>query len=191
MKITPSKHIIKSGKQIQIREAVSSDSEKMIDCIKSYLKSNLIPLTDEEFNPTIEEHEKWITGFITGKNDLLLIAEIDGQIIGNIDLTANKRLMLKHTVYLGMGIHTNWQSQGIGTILVEKVIEWSNTNPDIELLWLQVFGNNIKGISLYKKFGFIENGRQSGFIKNPDGIYIDNVIMTRKNNKMSVISFWT
>ncbi len=180
MKIKPTNHKTKSGIEIVIREAKPSDSKGFIGCIKSYLKSNFIPLTPEEFNLIIEEQERWISKFINGKNDLLLVAEHSGQIIGDIDLTIYHRSMLSHTGFIGMGIHEDWQNQGIGTILMDKTIEWSDSRAEIEILWLQVFGNNEKGISIYKKYGFIEDGRQKDFIKNLDGEYIDNVITTRR-----------
>jgi RimJ/RimL family protein N-acetyltransferase len=179
MKIKQTNHKTKSGHEIVIREAKTCDAKDMIDCIKSYLKNNCIPLTPEEFNPTVEEHEKWISKFIIGKNDLLLVAEHSGKIIGNIDLTIHHRSMLNHTGYVGMGIHENWQNQGIGTMLMDKVIEWSDRHAEIEILWLQVFGTNEKGIKIYKKMGFVEDGRQKNFLKNNKGEYIDNVIMTR------------
>ena len=180
MKIKPTNQKTKFGNEVVIREAKSSDANGLIDCIKTYLKSNFIPLTPEEFSPTLEEQEEWISNYIYGKNDLLLIAEHKGQIIGNIDLTIHHRKMLNHTGYLGMGIHEDWQNQGIGTILLERLIEWSDIQPEIEILWLQVFGNNEKGIRIYQKNGFVEDGRQKEFIKNMNGVYIDNVIMTRR-----------
>jgi len=180
MKIKPTYHTIKTGNEITIREAETSDSKSLIDCIKSYLKSNLIPLTPEEFNPTIEEHEKWISKFKNGKNDLLLVAELNGQIIGNIDLTIHHRSMLKHTGYVGMGIHEDWQNQSVGTLLLDKLLQWSDSQSEIEILWLQVFGNNYKGIAIYSKKGFIEEGRQKDFIRDNKGNFIDNLIMTRK-----------
>jgi|ERR1035437_1381012 RimJ/RimL family protein N-acetyltransferase len=180
MKLEQTTHTTKSGKEFIIREASVLDSERMIDCIKSYLSSNFIPLKPEEFNPTIEEHEHWIRKFLIGKYDLLLVAVYNDQIIGNIDLTMHHRSMLSHTGHIGMGIHEDWQNQGLGTVLLDKVIEWSDSRSEIEILWLQVFGNNHKGISIYKKKGFIEEGRQKDFIKNSKGEYIDNIIMTRK-----------
>jgi len=180
MKINQTKHTTKLGNEIVIREAKLSDDKGLIDCIKSYLKSSFIPLTPEEFNPTKEEHENWINKFLNGKNNLLLIAEYNGQIIGNIDLTIHHRKMLSHTGFVGMGIHEDWQNQGIGTLLLDRAIEWSDNQTEIELLWLQAFGNNEKGISIYKKKGFIEDGRQKDFIKKLEGEYIDNVIMTRR-----------
>ncbi|WP_066629697.1 GNAT family N-acetyltransferase [Labilibacter marinus] len=178
MKIATSIHKTKQENQITIREAEPEDATQLIECAKSYLKNGFIPLTESEFKPTIKEREEWIKDFINNENSLLLVAESHGTIIGNIDLTAQKRKMLNHTVHVGMGIHQDWQNQGIGALMINTIKEWSTKNPAIEVLWLQTFSNNIGAIHLYKKFGFIENGRQNKFIKTENGEYIDNVIMT-------------
>jgi len=180
MKVASTNHTLKEGTNILIREAKASDSKSFILCVKSYLKSNFIPFGPEEYQLSLDEHQEWIRKFLKSKNDLLLVAEYEGQIIGNIDLSTHNRSMLKHTGIVGMGIHENWQNKGIGTILLDKVIEWSDNNSNVEILWLQVFGNNEGGIKLYKKNGFQEDGRQVNFIKTPSGAYVDNVIMTRK-----------
>lgn len=178
MKIETTTHITKQGHQIEVREARIDDADGLIKCAKSYMKNGFIPLTEEEFNPTVTEHENWIRGFIENENNLLLVVEANGLIIGNIDLTSHKRKMLSHTGFIGMGIHQDWQNQGIGAIMINKTKEWSIKNPNIEILWLQVFSNNEKGIHLYTKSGFIETGRQKNFIKTESNQYIDNVIMT-------------
>jgi L-phenylalanine/L-methionine N-acetyltransferase len=178
MKIEPTIHKTKQGQVFKIREARIEDAEGLIQCTKSYLKDGFIPLTENEFNPTVQEHENWVRGFIEEDNNLLLVVEANGSIIGNIDTTTHKRKMLRHTGFVGMGIHPDWQNQGIGAIMIHKTIEWCIKNPNIEVLWLQVFSNNEKGIHLYKKSGFIESGRQKNFIKTESNVYIDNVIMT-------------
>ena len=183
MKIEPTEITDNLGNKITIREGKISDSESLIECVKSYLKSNLIPLTETEFNEMTVNHKEWIKKFIEGKNDLLLVAEFDGKIIGNIDLMINGRQMLNHTGYVGMGIHENWQSRGIGTKMLKILIEWVDQNSDIEIVWLQAFSNNIKGLNLYSNIGFEETGRQKDFIKTLSGDYIDNVIMTRNKIK--------
>ncbi len=183
MKIEPQEIIDKQGNRILIREGKISDSVELQKCVKSYLKSKLIPLTEAEFNELAKNHEEWIRKFIDGKNDLLLIAEHEGTIVGNIDLMINGRQMLKHTGYIGMGIHEEWQGQGIGTAMFKVIIDWVDQNPDIEILWLQAFSNNKKGLQIYSNMGFEETGRQKGFIKTKFGEYIDNVIMTR--NKLT------
>lgn len=183
MKIEPQEIIDKRGNRIVIREGKISDSKELQKCVKSYLKSNQIPLTEFEFNELAINHEEWIKKFIEGKNDLLLIAEQNGAIIGNVDLMINGRQMLKHTGYIGMGIQEDWQGQGIGTAMFKILIDWVDNNPDIEILWLQAFSNNEKGLRLYSNLGFEETGIQKGFIKTESGEYIDNVIMTRNKQQ--------
>ncbi len=183
MKIEPKEIIDKQGNRIVIREGKVSDSIELQKCVKSYLRSKQIPLTESEFNKLAENHEEWIGRFIDGKNNLLLIAEHNGVIIGNVDLMINGRQMLKHTGYIGMGIHEDWQEQGIGTAIFRVLIDWVDQNPDIEILWLQAFSNNEKGLRMYSNMGFEETGRQKGFIKTESGVYIDNVIMTRNKQQ--------
>lgn len=179
MKIQPTEIIDKRGRRIVIREGRVADSEALQACVRSYLGSKQIPLTALEFVQLAKNHEEWITKFIDGRNDLLLVAEHDGMIVGNIDLMVNSRQMLKHTAYIGMGIHADWQGQGIGTAMLSILIDWVGRNQEIEILWLQAFSTNERGLRLYATMGFEETGRQKGFIKTESGAYVDNVIMTK------------
>ena len=178
MKYPPTEHRTKKGIPITVREAQINDAAPLMQCMQSYLQSGNIPLTNEEFQRTIEAQQQWIRNFIENENDLLLIAEAGQQIIGNIDLTTNKRTMMKHTGYIGMGIHQDWQNQGVGSIFMKELINYSIHNPTLEVLWLQVFDTNEAGKKLYQKMGFEVTGYQKRFFKNADGSYIDNVIMT-------------
>ncbi|WP_421919593.1 GNAT family N-acetyltransferase [Marinifilum sp.] len=179
MKIEASAHLSKSGKEITLREARISDAHSLRKCILSYINGLTIPFTREEFDKSDTEIENWINELNSAPNCLLLIAEYEDRIIGNIDVTSSRRSMLKHTGYISMGVHKNWQNQGIGSLLFRKMINEYERNQEIELLWLQAFGTNLSGLHMYRKFGFNENGRQKKFIKTHDNKYIDNVIMTK------------
>ena len=82
MKVNSTIHKTKHGNQILIREAKISDAKGLIECAKSYMKNGYIPLTEGEFNPTVEEHERWIKSFIENANNLLLVVEAEDVIIG-------------------------------------------------------------------------------------------------------------
>ncbi len=179
MKIKPQIIEDQLGNEITIREGEVSDSESLQACVKSYLKSGLIPLTEAEFGEMTKGHKEWIQKFKNGQNDLLLVAECKGEIIGNVDLMTNGREMLKHVGYIGMGIHADWQGKRLGTSLLKVVLDWADKNAEIESLWLQAFSNNQRGLKLYTNMGFETTGIQRRFIKTISGDYIDNVIMTR------------
>ncbi|MBI9060867.1 MAG: hypothetical protein JEZ14_02685 [Marinilabiliaceae bacterium] len=102
MKINPLPITTKTGKKILIREAKLTDSSSLFECVKSYLNCDQIPLTREEFEEMAVNHTDWIRKFLDGKNDLLLVAEHQGEIIANIDLTVSSRKMLSHVGYIGL-----------------------------------------------------------------------------------------
>jgi ribosomal protein S18 acetylase RimI-like enzyme len=108
---------------------------------------------------------------------MLLVAEVGGRIVGNLDITGGSRNRLRHNGLIGIGVLKQYQSLGLGSILLQAGIRWAKENPYLERLWMQIVDGNKDAISLYKKHGFIEEGRQKNFIKTGDGAYADNIIM--------------
>lgn len=177
-KIEPKNIELKNQKTILIREAKTSDAENLLNCIKAYIpQSEYIPKLEQEIKLTIEQEAKWISSFLTNDNSLLLIAEFENQIIGNIDLTGNQRKIMKHTAVIGMGMLKEWRNSGLGTALLTEAIKWAKRNPVLELIWLQVYTENVLGLNLYRKMGFENNGIIKKFFKHDDK-YFDNLTMT-------------
>ena len=177
-KFEPKQVELKNGKIVLIRQATILDAEKLLNCIKQYVpQSDYIPKYGHEITLNVRQEEDWINSFITNDNSLLLIAEFDNQIIGNIDLTGNRREIMAHTAVIGMGMLVDWQNNGLGTILLSSIIEWAKQNPILELIWLQVYTANVLGMKLYHKMGFQENGVLKNFFKQ-DGSYFDNLTMS-------------
>lgn len=168
---------LKNFKKIKIRSAEISDAENLLETIKKYiLDSEFIPKFYEEIKLTIQQEEEWINSFIEKENSLLLVAEYENKIIGNIDITGNSRIMMEHTGVIGMGMLTEWRNSGLGTELMQNAINWAKENPVLELLWLQVYCENELGISLYRKMNFKENGIIKNYFKR-NGKYYDNLTM--------------
>ena len=172
--------LLKNKKVVTIRQAEIRDTENLLNTINKYIpQSEFIPKLEEEINLTIEQEEEWINYFLTHDNSLLLVAEYENNIIGNIDLTGNRRKVMAHTAVIGMGLLKEWRNIGLGTALITAIIEWSKKNPILELIWLQVYSENELGIGLYHKMGFIESGVVKNFFKHNDG-YFDNLTMVMK-----------
>jgi ribosomal protein S18 acetylase RimI-like enzyme len=175
-------HVIelKNQKLVSIRHVEINDAEKLLNCIKTYIpQSDYIPKFEQEIKLTIEQTKEWINTFLTNENSLLLVAEYDSQIIGNIDLTGNRRKIMEHTAVIGMGMLKEWRNKGLGTALLEETIGWAKQNPILELIWLQVYTENKLGVRIYQKMGFEENGIIKNFFKKGDN-YFDNLTMTMK-----------
>lgn len=169
---------LKNQKTVTIRQAEIDDAESLLNCIKTYVsQSEYIPKLRQEIKLTIKQEKDWINSFLANENSLLLVAEYDNEIIGNIDLTGNRRKIMEHTAVVGMGMLREWRNSGLGTALLKLAIEWAKGNPILELLWLQVYTDNKLGLILYRKMGFEENGIIKNFFKQDDK-YFDNLTMT-------------
>jgi len=78
----------------------------------------------------------------------------------------------KHMGDLGMTVLKSHWGQGIGSALLEFLIDWSKNNPIIRKINLQVKVDNENAIKLYKKFDFKNEGRIERFFLI-DGTFYD------------------
>lgn len=175
-----SEHILKDNSLLTIRQASIDDTEEIRSVVKEYIEeSEFIPYVQGEFDPSLEEERTWIQSF-DAPNSILLLAEINGHIVGNISVNGVNRIMMSHTACIGIGLLKKYRGLGIGSVLFERVIEWAKTNLLIEILWLETYSTNKKGLALYKKYGFSEIGRHPDFVKLSNTEYVDNVTMALK-----------
>ncbi len=169
----------KFDQSILVREAVPQDAEQLLELKLQYLKNtSTIPLFDYEYPNDIVEEEKLIKRYRSQNNSLLLVAAHNNTLVGNIDLTGNTRKKMQHTAVIGMGVHTNYHNQGIGTLLLQHVSDWAQKNEILRLVWLEVYATNTSRIALYKKMGFKETGHIQGFFFENDN-YLDKITMTK------------
>lgn len=176
--ISDSIHItLKNNNTVTIRKATSADAAQILNLIQLYLdNAEYIPINSSDFNKTVEEIEAWIQKLNNANNSVMLVAEHNGKLIGNLDLTGHHRKALQHTAVLGMGVLLEWRNTGLGTALLKKAIDWAKRDTILEILTLDVYTENIVGIALYRKQGFKEVGIVPNFIKDNDRYY-DNMSM--------------
>jgi len=86
---------------------------------------------------------------------------------------------IAHRGTCGFSVAKQWRGKGIGTTLLQTLIEWAGANPLIEKVGLAVFANNEQAIRLYRKLGFVEEGRRPREMKLGPGQYVDDIMMYR------------
>ena len=109
-------------------------------------------------------------------NDLMIIAYTT-EIIGIITITAGIRRKNTHVGTLAIAINTDYCNKGIGKELMSRSIEWFKNNQTLTRLQLFVRTDNLRAISLYKKYNFSIEGemRNDTYI---DGKYYNVYIMS-------------
>jgi RimJ/RimL family protein N-acetyltransferase len=77
---------------------------------------------------------------------------------------------------IGMMVAREWRGRGVGTALVTAAIEWAQAR-GLHKLTLSVFPHNEAAIALYRKFGFVEEGRLIKHIRRDNGELWDLIEM--------------
>ena len=109
----------------------------------------------------------------------MLVACIEGEIVamGGLDLFP-KSPRRRHAGHIGLAVHDNWQSKGVGTALMKALIDVADNWLNLSRLELTVFTDNEPAAKLYKKLGFVVEGTHKKFAFR-DGEYVDVYAMAR------------
>ena len=106
------------------------------------------------------------------KIDGTLVAVAEGVIVGEVMVDPSWMGFGD----LGMMVALDWRGRGVGSALVAAAIEWARAH-GLHKLALGVFPHNHVAIALYRKFGFVEEGRLVRHIRRSDGELWDLIEM--------------
>mgnify|MGYP000978215068 FL=1 len=82
--------------------------------------------------------------------------EVVGQLTLDVFLTRPRR---RHAGTIGMCVRDDCQGQGVGTALMQAVVDLADNWLNLQRLELTVFVDNEPAIRLYQRFGFKVEGR--------------------------------
>jgi putative acetyltransferase len=107
-----------------------------------------------------------------------LVACADQEVVGVISFSQLANPARRHVGQLGMAVHDAWQGKGVGTALMQAVVDLAERWLNVTRLELCVFTNNSAAIALYKKFGFEIEGTHQHYAFR-DGRFVDAYAMAR------------
>lgn len=106
------------------------------------------------------------------------VAEVDGKVVGNIGFEQAQRPRISHSATFGIGVHDDYHGLGIGSKLIQTVIDLADNWLQVKRIHLEVNVDNEKAIACYKKFGFeIEGEFKAASFR--EGKYINTYSMAR------------
>lgn len=171
-------HILKDGQKLILRTAEEGDERGLISLMRTVdSETKFLAREPGEFNVTMEQEREFIRNMNNDENSRFLIAEVDGNIIGNcsVGLVMNKKRYL-HRAAMGIVVRKDCWNRGIGKNLMQECIKWC-IEKDVEQLELEVVTQNNRAISMYKNFGFEIYGSKKHAMKYVDGTYVDEYFM--------------
>ena len=172
--------ILKDGTPLVVREANYNDAifmNLMVAQIVSSTDQVLTSLNEFQNSMTLNAQLTRIKDYSESTGKCLLVAEVDQKLVGTIDFWNGHRKRIEHTGEFGMGVLFDYRNLGVGRCMIEYLLKWAAENPIIEKVKLATFATNKNGLHLFKKMGFVEEGRRIAEIKMDDGKYLDVIEM--------------
>ncbi len=159
--------------EITTRKAEPSDAEAMLKCYTAPLAArNTLQIPYRSLESVREQLTK------SGEGDHVLVAEIEGEVVGVIGLHTSSRPRVNHKGEVGMMVRDDWQGKGVGAAMMRAVIDLADKWLNLTRIELTVFTDNESAIALYRKFGFELEGTLRKYAFR-DGEFVDAYAMAR------------
>lgn len=164
---------LKDGRTVMFKRLTEEDLLQMMEVFNSIIaEGSYFPRN--EGVPDLETARQWYHDH--AKAGLFyLAAKVNGEFVGGATIEP-KRGKESHIAVFGIYLKQSFRNMGIGTRLVQKIIQIARSK-GFEMIELSVFSSNQRALHLYNKFGFEEVGRIKNGIKFSDGTYADEVLM--------------
>ena len=170
-----------SRKPFTVRPATPDDCCAVLELQREVMKE-----TEEYFVRTVDELDAegtracdQLVALLTQDNSLWTVAELEGTIVGSLDFHGGIYTRVRHVGHFGMLVQKEYRNQGVGTALLESMLDWAHANPVMEKVTTTLFTTNARAMTLYTKHGFVGQGvRQREYQVSP-GRYLDAVVMAK------------
>ncbi|MEQ5401270.1 GNAT family N-acetyltransferase [Providencia rettgeri] len=106
------------------------------------------------------------------------VAELNQEIVGLLVIHQPSQVRRRHVATFGITVSEAHQGKGIGSKLMQVMVDYCDNWLNVRRIELEVFAANGSGVGLYEKFGFEQEGRMRDYAFR-DGQYVDAVMMSR------------
>lgn len=154
----------------QVRRARPEDADAILQLFEAVAAERQFILTEPPIDREIRR-QRFLDG-LQSDEARRFVAEADGEIIGDLAVFRSGT----GPATIGMGVAAPWRGQGVGTALMQACVGWAREE-GVHKLSLEVFPWNDAAIALYRKFGFVEEGRLRKQYRRQSGELWDVVVM--------------
>ena len=173
--------ITKSGQEIKFRYPTIKDVKKLKNYINKISAEQSFILL-QGFQNTLESETNWLKDKLEkiSKNKCVYICGFhQNKLVACAEITLGFEAK-SHVGEFGISVALEFRGQGIGQKIMELVISESVKKiPEMKIIDLEVFGENLIAQNLYRKMGFIEYGRLPSGLKRR-GQFDNAVYMYKK-----------
>ena len=147
--------------ELLVREAEAEDAAELVAFLNRVsLETDFTSLDGEGILLTDTEMELFLDKQAHSENQITLLALLNDEIAGLVNITADQRKRVRHIGDLFIVIGKKYWNNGLGSLLLEEAIEWAQASGILRRLQLTVQTRNQAAVHLYQKHGFVIEGIQ-------------------------------
>lgn len=148
---------------MKIRKANIHDAERVLQFLRDFRGEGLDTILSHEALPSLDDEKEFIAK-LNGEAGIMFVADVDDEIAGCLTAEIHLHSQLEHSCEFGIGVLAKYRSRNVGSQLIEQLVAWARTR-GLRRIELDVFGNNQRAASLYRRLGFTEEGRRGEAIR--------------------------
>lgn len=173
---------LKDGRDAIIRSPKYEDIDGLLEYLYiSAGETNFILRYPEECKKYTVESEKLLIDRINESNsDVMLVCLVDGKVAGNCQIEWTNNIKTRHRASIAIALLRKYWNQGIGTRLLQELINIAIEDENILQLELEFIEGNNRARALYEAMGFKITGVKPNAIRLKDGILLDEYLMIRE-----------
>ena len=159
-----------SGHEFAVRPARSGDFGRWVDLYVAVAAEGKwigaeAPVDRELMRPRFDER------LAQAGRATIFVAEADGELIGHLGIEERRGV-----ADLGMMVADAWRGRGVGSVLMGEALRWAGEAGAHKVV-LQVWPHNGAALTLYRRFGFVEEGRLRRHYRRRNGELWDAILM--------------
>ena len=164
--------LLAGGQELLVRNASASDARALRDVMqRTHAETDYLLSYPDEQSVDEEQEARSLAETEHSNNEVELVAVVDGKIVGSAGVSAvRSRRKVAHRARFGISILKEYWGMGIGRMLTDASIDCAR-QAGYTQLELEVVADNERAVSLYRRAGFEEYGRNPRGYRSADAGY--------------------
>ena len=145
------------GRRLIVKEAEESEANELISFISAVGgESNFFTFGPGEYKIRNIDERKLIRACRESDYQALIVGRVQNKIVGHLAFRSGILQRLRHIGEVGISVSKENWGIGIGTSIMNALLDWARKSKVIRKVKLRVRSDNHRAIAVYKKLGFIE-----------------------------------
>lgn len=170
--------MLRNGESCVLRNAEAADAAAFLDYfLRCHAETDFLTTYPDETEHDPDKVAARLGGTAESETDVEILAFADGRLAGSAGIhLLRDRDKLRHRAEFGISVLREFWGRGIGGALTGACIACAKEAGFLQLE-LEAVAENENALNLYRKFGFVEYGRNPRGFRNRAGRWQELVLM--------------